>query len=372
MERDRRLFEESARALAARRAPDLEARPADSVARALSERLADARSAAAERDRLRKEIAEARAATEEAERTIAATEAELAPLFASAGLEPSAGLPALAAAAERSDAFRARLAERRAAEDTIAADSDGRPIAEIAAAVEAGDADERRREIAEVEGRLADAEGRLEEATRAAVEARSALAAVTGGDATGSPVTRAAGDKAAAAGRLAEIAADHLWAFMEARLMRWAIERYRTENQSPLVARAGALFARLTCGRYARLEADVGESTARLLAIEANSGAGLAVDQLSSGTRDQLFLALRLAASDLRNGGPDGAGEGGRRVPFVADDLFVNADDDRAAAGLAVLADLARRTQIVYLTHHAHLVEIARETLGEAVNVVEL
>ena len=50
----------------------------------------------------------------------------------------------------------------------------------------------------------------------------------------------------------------------------------------------------------------------------------------------------------------------GVRLPFLADDLFVNFDDDRARAGLEVLADLARSTQVLVFTHHSHLVELAR------------
>jgi uncharacterized protein YhaN len=43
---------------------------------------------------------------------------------------------------------------------------------------------------------------------------------------------------------------------------------------------------------------------------------------------------------------------GGRPLPFIADDLFINFDDKRAAAAFGVLAELAQRTQVIYLTHH--------------------
>ncbi len=78
---------------------------------------------------------------------------------------------------------------------------------------------------------------------------------------------------------------------------------------------------------------------------------------MSEGTTDQLFLALRLAA--LEQSVAAGAG-----LPFLADDLFVNFDDRRAEAGFRVLADVARTTQVLFFTHHPHLVQIAKSVVG--------
>ena len=86
---------------------------------------------------------------------------------------------------------------------------------------------------------------------------------------------------------------------------------------------------------------------------------------LSEGTRDQLYLALRIAALELHL-------VGAPPLPFVADDLFVNFDDARAEAGLRVLRALSAHTQVIFLTHHAHLLPLVREVFSEAVNVVEL
>jgi uncharacterized protein YhaN len=76
---------------------------------------------------------------------------------------------------------------------------------------------------------------------------------------------------------------------------------------------------------------------------------------MSTGTADQLFyLALRVASVEDYLGRSNA-------VPFVADDLFINFDDAHAAAGFEVFGQLARKTQIIFFTHHRHLVEIARE-----------
>ena len=77
---------------------------------------------------------------------------------------------------------------------------------------------------------------------------------------------------------------------------------------------------------------------------------------MSDGTIDQLYLSLRVASME-------GYLARGSTMPFVADDLFINFDDERAAAGIRVLAELARRTQVLFFTHHEHLLEIARRAL---------
>ena len=77
----------------------------------------------------------------------------------------------------------------------------------------------------------------------------------------------------------------------------------------------------------------------------------------STGSADQLYLALRVAAVEdsLDHGTP---------LPFIADDLFINFDDDRAAAGFKVLGDLAKRTQVIFFTHHQHLMAVAESAIG--------
>lgn len=59
-------------------------------------------------------------------------------------------------------------------------------------------------------------------------------------------------------------------------------------------------------------------------------------------------------------------------MPLIADDLFINFDDRRTVAGLEVLGNLSRKMQAIFLTHHDHLVPLAREVLGDDLNVVTL
>jgi len=51
------------------------------------------------------------------------------------------------------------------------------------------------------------------------------------------------------------------------------------------------------------------------------------------------------------------------------DDVFVDFDDKRAAAAIEVLGTLSRKVQVIMLTHHEHLVEVARRTTARDVMV---
>ena len=62
-------------------------------------------------------------------------------------------------------------------------------------------------------------------------------------------------------------------------------------------------------------------------------------------------------------------GRWGRRtltVPFIADDLFINFDDARSAAGLEALHSLAAKTQVIFLSHQEHLLPVVRSLFPEA------
>jgi uncharacterized protein YhaN len=136
-----------------------------------------------------------------------------------------------------------------------------------------------------------------------------------------------------------------------------AIERYRKHNESPVLEAAGNYFQTLTRGSFDGLKADFdprGEPV--LKAIRAGDGAALTIEALSDGTRDQMFLALRLGGlwRHIENSG---------RVPFIVDDVLVHFDDERSSAALLALASLAEKTQIIFFTHHRHLVELAEKTV---------
>ncbi|WP_158269779.1 YhaN family protein [Desulfonatronum sp. SC1] len=147
---------------------------------------------------------------------------------------------------------------------------------------------------------------------------------------------------------------------LASRVLSTEIERYREANQGPVLEAAARFFRNMTLGSFSGLLADYDEKGEPVVKAARASGSGeeqlLEMIQLSEGTRDQLFLALRLGALTryLQTNPP---------LPLIADDILVNFDDQRCAATLNLLSDLAASTQVIFFTHHGHLVDIAQESL---------
>jgi uncharacterized protein YhaN len=89
----------------------------------------------------------------------------------------------------------------------------------------------------------------------------------------------------------------------------------------------------------------------------------LGLNQLSEGTRDQLFLALKLAM--IQNRLDERKKLGKCPLPVIFDDILVQFDDQRAKAAFEIFQELAQKTQVIFLTHHEHLVQVATDALGE-------
>ncbi|MCP4507121.1 MAG: hypothetical protein GY826_12130, partial [Fuerstiella sp.] len=145
---------------------------------------------------------------------------------------------------------------------------------------------------------------------------------------------------------------------MSAALLNAAIEEHRKRNQGPVLGRASRIFSRITLGGFKELRADFNERGEPVLTgVRGSSGDVVPVSGMSDGTCDQLYLALRLASLESWL-------DRYEAIPVVVDDVLLNFDDDRAIAGLEVLAELSHRTQVVFFTHHSHLVEMARTNLS--------
>lgn len=201
----------------------------------------------------------------------------------------------------------------------------------------------------------------VSQARSAEEQARRALEAIDGSAAA----AEAREAMEAAAARLR--AALRPWARLRLAhtLLQASLARFKERAQAPMVATASTYFALMTGERYPRLIVDDAEATPVLRAQRAD-GKTIGVEAMSEGTRDQLFLALRLAALELRRGSHP-------EMPLILDDVLVTSDDARAANVLRALARFAAGGQVLLFTHHQHLVEVARGVLGEErMRVVEV
>jgi len=126
-------------------------------------------------------------------------------------------------------------------------------------------------------------------------------------------------------------------------------------HQPAALQEASHWLKQLTEGRYTRITTAVDEAR---LDVHDAEGTVWNPERLSRGTREQVFLALRLAL--VR-----GLHEHGIVLPVVMDDALVNFDDRRARAAaktlVAFMADQAGDRQMLVLTCHAHVAALFQE-----------
>lgn len=169
-------------------------------------------------------------------------------------------------------------------------------------------------------------------------------------------VSAAASRRECAGAQIEEYANEYAHNRVKAHLLRKAIEQYRDKHQDPLLDRLSSYFKTLTCGRYTRVRIEQTDTSRFLLAIR-NDEKAVSVGGMSDGTRDQLFLALRLAHVANHCAASEAC-------PLILDDVLMAFDDARATAAMQALSQLAETTQVLLFTHHKHHVDLATETLG--------
>ncbi|MBP1747577.1 MAG: hypothetical protein H6Q52_116 [Deltaproteobacteria bacterium] len=141
-------------------------------------------------------------------------------------------------------------------------------------------------------------------------------------------------------------------------ILEQQIEDYRKKNQAPVLSRAGEIFARLTCGSFKNLRDELDNGNPVLLGVRPDDKE-VTVEGMSDGTRDQLYLSLRLATLESHLGQ-------GESMPFIVDDILIGFDDNRTKICLQILAELSRKTQVLLFTHHNRVLEVAQDITEKA------
>jgi uncharacterized protein YhaN len=233
-------------------------------------------------------------------------------------------------------------------------DSDGMDLATLEAEVEGVDRDALPSQIDALDASIRELQQQSTLAGERKAQAQSALEAMSRRAGAFAPAQEYQQQRAA----LIPLVHDYVRLVLAADVLEAAIEQYRQIHQEPLVTRAGEIFSQITRGRYSGI--DVYDGVLR--GIE--SGKGIPYGALSDGTRDQLYLCLRVAAVEH-------AIDGVEPLPFIGDDLWVGADPSRCEGILRALHFLAQRTQVIIFTHHPFLTELALG-IDPATNVVKL
>ncbi len=139
-------------------------------------------------------------------------------------------------------------------------------------------------------------------------------------------------------------------------LIKAAMSRFEREHQPAMLREVSRLMSKMTGGRYPTIQRRL-DREGTLLAIQSN-GTEKDPGQLSTGTREQLYLSIRLAyiRHYCRNAEP---------LPIVMDDVLVNFDDTRARNTLEVLREFSADLQIIFLTCHEGTVARVQDVLKD-------
>jgi uncharacterized protein YhaN len=350
---DAQAFFESVRQLLQHVAPDLCETMRISVERAVADlvdRLNQAGKDEARVEGWTAQLQRERAAHDNAQLQIAHWQGQLDSLCQQAGCQLSEELPHTE---ERSKARREAEAEWKGVKHRLRELAGGTSLDEWIDTVELSDADRCQAELAKLDETIEMLEREKMSVSEQIGEQRNELARMDGSG-------RAADSMIEAEHWLASIRND-AEEFIRRRLasvvLTRAMERFREASQGPVISRAADLFSRLTCGSFAGLRPDDDRHGNMVLKGVRPDGRTVEVAGMSDGTCDQLYLALRLAFLESSLAGHE-------PLPFLVDDILITFDDERAAAALQTLLQLTEKTQVVFFTHHEHLVELAQATLA--------
>ncbi|SMY09425.1 AAA family ATPase [Flavimaricola marinus] len=144
---------------------------------------------------------------------------------------------------------------------------------------------------------------------------------------------------------------------------RGALRRLAAERRSSMLQDVEEAFVSMTAPAWTGVDVWSQDEGEKLVGIQPGGGS-VPVEQMSTGTMGQLYFALRLAGyrAFARDPGP---------LPMVLDDIMETFDDTRARAALQLCAEIGKGGQAILFTHHAHLVELARDTIP-GVGVVDM
>lgn len=128
-------------------------------------------------------------------------------------------------------------------------------------------------------------------------------------------------------------------------LLKRAKARYRNEREPKIIAAASRYFATMTEGHYPFLFAPKEDG----FIVERTDGRRFSPDQLSRGTVEQLYVAIRLAlAENYQSSSP---------YPLIMDDILANFDAARAVKSVGAIREIAAHHQVLFFTCHRHLLK---------------
>jgi len=344
--RDGEDFQNDVTALVERVAPDLESLPPEQSVPELNKRLQAAQKDSAAFNELKEQQKEREETIQKAHRIIHNCELKLKELCRTANcLE----FDELIEVEERSSKAQTIMAGIESLDKQLLEYSGGSSIEAVIAEAEEADADALPAQIMSLTTRIEEMAAKRSELIEEIGREKTKLALMDGSSTSAEAAERTQSTLA----EIRDYANRYIRLRLASTILHREIERYRSENQDPMLRRSSEIFAQLCLGSFVGLQADFNELDEPILLGVRGNGKRVTVQGMSEGTRDQLYLALRLASLEKYL-------EHNEAMPLIVDDILINFDDERAKATLQVLADLSRKTQVIFFTHHIHLVELAK------------
>jgi uncharacterized protein YhaN len=345
MESEALEFQSFVAGLLGEHAPDLQNRAADAAAEELVRRFQAAAHDRGEQSRLSAELSDLERERQELEAKADLGRGELTALMRAVG---ASDLNQLAYSEERAQNARELETQLDAVESELIEAGGGLSLEQLLVAAEGADRGALRARLVEIKDDL----DRLDEVHQnLSADARSLEQGLLLYEDT--EAADRAQTLAVCAAEIREQALRYARLRLAAVVLDREVERYREQNQGPVMKRASELFPRLTLGHYRGLRAGVDE---RMLVAVRQDGKEVRVPELSEGARYQLYLALRIASLERYL-------DNNPALPLVLDDVLIHFDDERAAAAFSVLGDLAERVQILFFTHHARDLTVSRNAV---------
>lgn len=349
IDEDRAAFEGRVRNMVARVAPDLCDRSEIDAVSALNQRLDVAKQVDARLKTIADEQVRHERALETKTLEQARHEGVLERLCQHAGCESAELLEPI----EKSAARKRKVSEDLAnVEETLLRGGAGLSLEQLVKEAEGVNIDTLSADLTDVETALKELETKRERLAQDKGLVQAEIEAMNGGDEAAHHQQRAEQSLT----RIKEGAHRYVRLVAAKLQLQGAIERHRARSQGPLVELASGFFRRLTGEAFSGLEVDYDDSERRVLLGKRASGGGVGVEGMSTGTRDQLFLSLRLAAIAHYI-------EGSESLPVIADDLLTDFDDERASQALGLLSEISAKVQVIFFTHHNHLLRLAEGCL---------
>jgi uncharacterized protein YhaN len=134
-------------------------------------------------------------------------------------------------------------------------------------------------------------------------------------------------------------------------------------HQPEVLQRASYYLSILTDGKYSELDLDQETSEITVLTQSGKYRTPRAA-RLSQATREQIYLSIRLSVIESFD-------EEREAMPITLDEALITWDKNRLTAGLDLLAQIARKRQILIFTCHDFIVDTMRENQPTA-QIIEL